>query len=413
MKGSKVKIAHWLMIGFLLALGIIAGIDFTSKFLPDSRFGCDLRLRRNEILCAHQGIDSFRIWNRDVTLTGFTPIWRPDRPKLEKKDGDRPVHAYPAWHTFFFYFYGWLPELMCIALMSLCYGVCVKFIVDEILTASKEITPFGGIAAGYVLALIAFPSTQCFFVLNYGIFLTAVFLLLRKFSNSGHQIWAGLCWALMMIKPQVGLLFFWPLLWHKKYKTIVTAIIVCVFASCATAFLVNENPINMILQIPEIGKPYGLYFIGEKVLKPILGDSASMIWMSFFFCLSALLSYGTRGIRDLLVSSSPIVAFIPIWTYSQPHDHVILIGWYLATVVCALEMKWWKRYWQVLIFVTIFTRSWVLACFFGVFDPAGKGWMYYLMSVGFDMLTVYATAVFSWQAFKHKLPKELSGECCA
>ena len=96
-------------IALFAVFQIAGGLIASSGFFADGRFGCDLRLRRNEIRCAHQGVNSFRIWTRETTLSGFTPITRPDMENLPRAPGDAVVHAYPPWHTAMFYFYGWLP----------------------------------------------------------------------------------------------------------------------------------------------------------------------------------------------------------------------------------------------------------------------------------------------------------------
>lgn len=394
-----------MLIAVLSVAGIASGVISVTGCFSNDVFGFDLRMRRNEILCAHQGVNSFRIWNRELVLPGFVPLTRPDRADVERKDGDKVVHAYPAWHTLFFYFYGWLPELMCVAMMTLAYVACTWLVVGETLKEARVLCC--SVAAGFALSMISFSTIVCFALLNYGMFLTAVFLLLRKFDNAERPVLAGLCWAVMMIKPQVGLLLFWPLLWRGKYKTIVVAFVACTLASCVTAFLVKENPIDLILQIPEIGRPYGGYTFVDKVLKPIFGDSVGMIWMGCFFCLSGLIAYGTRGVRDFLVASAPIVAFIPMWTYSGGYDHVILFGWYLVTVVCALKSKPWRCYWCALILVTVFKCAWSSARECGLFNPAGKGWIYHMVAFGLDMLTVGASVAFSWLAYNRKLPKEL------
>lgn len=116
------------------------GAELCSAFyLLDERYPIDLRFRRDEIRCAHQGVNSFRIWNREISLKGFTPLDRPDMPNVERGKDDRYVHAYPAWHTCFFYFYGWMPEHICIVLMAVIFGFCVKYICDEMFRLEKSI----------------------------------------------------------------------------------------------------------------------------------------------------------------------------------------------------------------------------------------------------------------------------------
>ena len=57
--------------------------------------------------------------------------------------------------------------------------------------------------------------------------MAAMLLLMVTALQHGYDTIAGICWALIMTKPQMGLLFSIPLLWYKKYKTVFVAIFVC------------------------------------------------------------------------------------------------------------------------------------------------------------------------------------------
>ena len=100
-KASKTKCL------LIAGIALFALFQAASGFLSDSRFGYDLSLRHNEVCCAHQGVNSFRIWNHEATLPGFYP-YPSDKPTLPHAETDVPVHAYPPWHTAMFYFYGWM-----------------------------------------------------------------------------------------------------------------------------------------------------------------------------------------------------------------------------------------------------------------------------------------------------------------
>jgi hypothetical protein len=272
---------------FQIAGGLIA----SSGFFADGRFGCDLQLRRNEICCAHQGVNSFRIWTRETTLPGFTPITRPDMENLPRAPGDAVVHAYPPWHTAMFYFYGWLPEQMCLSLMSVVFGLCLFFIVSECVRISKAHFEHYGLAVGLSLSIISYFVAQCFVFLNYGVLVLAAFFLMNRALEKGHDVAAGLCWSVMMVKPQVGLLFVWPLFWHRHYRTIVTATVVCLVATFLTSMQVHESMIDLILQIPQIGKPYGAGGLVDRVLGLAIGKSYPFVGMLFFFMLTGLATW--------------------------------------------------------------------------------------------------------------------------
>ena len=126
MKGSKLT---WAVIVVGIALfglsQIVSGVLLLPWCVEAVNFPHDLQLRRNEIRCAHQGVNSFRVWTREVVVPGFTPYGRPDMEKVERaNESDATVHAYPPWHTAFFWFYGWLPWVLCVSLMSVAFGIC-------------------------------------------------------------------------------------------------------------------------------------------------------------------------------------------------------------------------------------------------------------------------------------------------
>ncbi len=223
---SKWRKRRFLIVAAIAAFGlwqVLTGVVSSLEFFPDHSFACDLRFRRNEVRCAHQGVNSFHIWNREISLSGFVPLKRPDKENVEKaSEKDSRVHAYPPWHTAFFWFYGWLPELLCVSLMSVVFGVCLAFIVSEGFRLSKARFGHPGLVLYFSLAFISLHVFQCFIFLNYGVLILAAFLLMNRALEKNHTILAGLAWAVMMIKPQTGLLFAWPLFWHRRYLTIAT-----------------------------------------------------------------------------------------------------------------------------------------------------------------------------------------------
>ena len=317
-----------LVVGVALfaLLQIAGGFCANPRYLfNDDSFGHDLRLRRNEIRCAHQGVNSFRIWNRETALPGFVPLKRPDKADVPRGPGDAVVHAYPPWHTTMFWFYGWLPETFCVSLMSVLFGLCLWFVAGECLRLSKaRFGDAGGLVAAVALTMALSFACRCYLLMNYGVLILAAFLLMNKALEKGHDVAAGLCWAVMMVKPQVGVLFFWPLFWHRRYWTIVTATAVCLGATFATSLVLHESVVDLLLQVPLIGKPYE-GFSAARFLRPVLGEGAMLFVMPVFFALTGWLTGLVRKRRDFVFSCVPVVALVPVWTYCLPYDYVILL----------------------------------------------------------------------------------------
>ena len=118
----------------------------------------------------------------------------------------------------------------------------------------------------------------------------------------------------------------------------------------------------------------------NKIIAPILGDWAAFLVPAFFFVLVGFLTGALRKNPDFLVSCVPVILVIPLWTYSQEHDHVILLPAFILLIARILA----TRRWNVLsvlcgLYVVLLTlcHAWsLLAVGLNVFDPSGLGWIY-------------------------------------
>jgi len=388
--GRKVKVVIPIII--LATLHALCGVLTEGRFYPDEWFGTDVRLRRNEVCCAHKGVNSFRIWNRDCELEGFRPMFRPDKESGHGRPGDAVVHAYPPWHTSLLYFYGCMPNLMCMCFMSVVFGLCIYFIVSECRRICKTRIADYVIPFVFCITMIVANAVQCFFLLNYGVLILAAMLAMNKAIECKHDVCAGLLWAVAMIKPQVGLLFFWPLFWKKQHKAIIVATTTCIILTVITSFLVNESVTDLILQVPEIGKPYGTSVITERFLKPLFGSSVSTVVMILFFICAGVMTFIMKDKMDLLLLCGSVSVLIPVWTYSQGHDHVILMFWYLLLTLLINGNTKCKN--TLLICLIgycvgdVFTSSWSIAVGLDFFDPSGKGWIYRIVSFLMGMFNI-------------------------
>lgn len=396
MKASKTIIGCCLC-GLLILLGVIDGFRYMERFLQDKNFACDLKLRRNEVCCAHLGVNSFHLFEREQSIEGFCSIERPDKPNENCPDNSRRVHAYPPWHVAFFWFYGWMPELLCIALMSGVFCIAVYFIAAEtyrlmLLKLQVPIIPTLG-----VIALITSYIAQCFTVLNYGVLLLALILLHIRFVSRGRWFCAGICWAIVMVKPQIGTLFFLPLLFMRRYKVLLTGILLCVGATCVMSLVYNESPVELVLQIPRIGSCYdGVAF--ARYLTPILGGNAMYVWMSVMFVLCACMCFLCSKSRDYLICCVPVALTVPLWTYSQQHDHVVLWIWYYVAMIKACsefgKSNIWSWYMVSTIIVLVFCYVWTFLQTYGYFSFSGWGWVYRIIEYEGYIFTCFAFIIF-------------------
>ena len=164
--------------------------------------------------------------------------------------------------------------------------------------------------------------------MNYGLVILGWTLLLYFALDSNHNILAGVIYSFIMIKPQIGILLFFPLLFNRKYKTIAFAVAICLIETCFTSCMLHKSPVELILQIPKIGAPFDKGFLAETTMK-IVGPIGQYLVMGVFICLAAGGSYLVRNAKEAWVRFLPALASIPFWTYSQSHDWLVTLPCYV------------------------------------------------------------------------------------
>lgn len=386
MRGGEVCCFATFALGLALyAAGLVV---LPSYFSSDRTFGFDLRWRRNETVCAHQGVNSFHVWNRDVTAAGFRPAMRPDMPDVPEDGSKKTVHAYPAWHTAIFWWYGWFPETVCLGMMACLFGLCLSLVFRESLGVVQVEGLMKGLTLAFLAVAVCGQALRCFFVLNYGMMIVAGSVLLFRLLKRDRQVVAGLVWAVMMVKPQTSMLFFWPILFMRKYRTIATAVMTCLALTAVMGAHYGESPVDLILQIPRIGAPYGDCVPMNKFLEPLFGPLARHVWMALCFLVCGGLCFGLRTSDKWYVRCAPVALLTPLWTYSNSGDGVILLIWYLVVAERAFaaedgkERSLWLAYALMLVVTQLFCYFWDSARDAKLFNAAGKGWIYHMVAYG-------------------------------
>ena len=167
----------------------------------------------------------------------------------------------------------------------------------------------------------------------------------------------------------MGALFFIPLLFSKKWKTIAVATICCLCASVFPAWLIDKSPVEMILNVRHIGTGYVSYVTGGLFAVLSGKMSVSVILTGDFLggligCTAASWWICKRT-SDWFLRFMPTIITIPVWTYSQPYDRVIfflLLGWLMGQALATTKLR------QRLVFL----------CAYGIF--AGSGLVSWIMT---------------------------------
>lgn len=321
MKRNKILRVQIVLMAIFYVQLLIYGIQLVAR---SPSFSSDLNMRRNEIICAHEGIDSFDIFERKISSDRFFGHPRPDKPD-EEKGNRKDVHAYPAWHTAVFWWYGFVSEKICTAIMLgvyLCSCVWIGIWTVKRIQFFDMEHYIAGIL--FLLVMTEYSIVYVFHSMNYGLFLLGCSCLLYTALEKKNEILAGVALSLLMIKPQIGTLFIIPLIFNRNYKTVVIAGLLCIVETLYTAWKLDKSPVELILQIPKIGAPYDKGYIGQVFIY-LFGPFGQYIPMAAFASLATAGCFLLRNAKDVWVRFLPVVAFIPFWTYSQNHDWVIVL----------------------------------------------------------------------------------------
>lgn len=400
MRASKLCLANCGYALLLILMVALGGVLFHSH-----RY-CDLRYRQNEISCSHTGTNPFLVWNREISSERYKGIARSDFP-FDPDPNKLGVHAYPPWHTTFFWFYGWCSRgfllwFMTFVFLACCGGFALSLVRWQPERSAERLFYFLFIFAGIGRAI-----GGCFSCGNYGCILLACSVLFHRALLRNETILSAIAWALMMIKPQVGVLFFWPLFWARRYRTIALSIAICLLATLWPAYVYHTSPLELILQVPLIGKPY----TGDNVATLIgmvcrlFGQTVGVpLWMGGCFLACGTLSFLLRKSPSWLIRLLPPLLTFPIWTYAQGHDLTIQWAFYFLIFAVAFDRgpyMWTPNerrvfLWCIPYLGLIFfgTSVWSIATQLKWFSPTGIGWIFRLVTYSHLLLFITITLFF-------------------
>lgn len=398
---------HWFItLGCLIVfvVALIVGIINVNQMNY-----CDLRFRHNEICCSHERVNPFDVWARRIESNRFVGLNRPDFPK--ESSTKLIVHAYPPWHTTFAWFYKWIPQEALAALVTILSTLALALFCWTLHRWAPQ-EPKGDRQIFFLISFagIAIPIAGLIGTANYGGILLALIIGMMRAFEKRQDTQLGFLWAPVMIKPQVGLLLFWPLFFAKRYKAIAVAIGICSLATLWPAYVYRVSPIELILQVPQIGAPY---VMGERssvlglVLRPF-GPMGMSIWMGICFLVCAGLSFLSRHADSVLLRFAPALSIFPFWTYSQSHDRVLLGLLYaliLSEIFDTNSALFGPRARSLftgvtvgLLFAVLFTGIWIIAQALELFNPSGLGWIYRIIDL---MQTCLPSALAIWLILKN------------
>ena len=326
MKIRKHLVVAWFFIGFAIA---IMGLPLSLyKGMSD-----DFLVYISELHCVVRGIDPYDVWTGTVKSDTFYPY---ERAELKTETRRMPIHGHTPWfYTYFLPFSGdgslyarWIVWELCqIPFFLIIVGVAYSLGKRFVGSSDADAKPRALFVAAAALSVgFAFPLR---FIGNNLLMAAAALALMVYCLVVGRGIAAGICWAIVVTKPQDGFLLVIPLLFARQWKTILTAGLVCLSASALSSYLIGKPIVDLILEVPKLKTVHESAALIPNVLADGLiqaGVGESLIQsssMAIGVALCVALSWLVRKSEDWLVRVLPAIMCASIWTYMDSCDRCI------------------------------------------------------------------------------------------
>lgn len=317
MMPSPKKLRFAAMAAILLA--------FCSFLLPSTWTpGSDFTWRYNEVQCLRSGLDPYAVCFENVPSPEFRSIFK-------HEPGKRPVNSYSPWQYTWFLPLSFLPlqsahslfmllNLGALALLAaLSYKRALRIgLAPEKALATAAATCFLGLALVRVLQ-----------VSNYGLLMAAALMLLSECPASRPY---ALC--ILMIKPQIGILFTIPLLLSRQWRAVLIAALITSLSVLPAAALCHTNPLRMVLHVLFSGSQsiraseIGTGLIPPPLLQQFLPIAPASVWLAasallgLYLCIVA--SKRLRHHPDPAVQLLPATVLSLLWMPGHFHDRLLL-----------------------------------------------------------------------------------------
>ena len=323
----KRKLAFLFLAAFVLCTALMVAVCVRS---PNG--WCDFNLRMNELACLRQGVDPYSVWHEDVVL----PPYCSNLPKRPVPAGcTEQVNAYVPWAYALMLPFSYPPRHVSWFFYCLLMGAAL------LLTARLGAT-FAGEETGREDRLLAstVPLVMVSYLLwsnaavgNFALFILAASVLMAWCLSRGHDVMAGFCWAITMIKPQSALLFAVPLLMRRKWTTCIVAAASCLVLSLVPMFFCGTSLLALLREGPaanaELFLGCGTY---PRFLLGMFGNDVEIgIGLAVGALLCVVMTSCIRRERDCLTLMMPAAICGASWTYTQAYSHAM--GWFVALVL--------------------------------------------------------------------------------
>ena len=308
--------------------------------------GCDYMMRMTEIDCLLRGANPYDVWHGNIVLKPYVPNYGEARAAVEGKEGyTEEINAYAPWEYIMMMPFALMPRtfswILYFALMLA--SLSVLFRIGRSFTArfAGVVRDNGAVVGTAAILLAGLPIYQNFQSGNLAVPVLVAAALMAYCLNHGQDELAGVCWAFVMLKPNLGLAFAIPLLMRRKFLTCVVAASLCAILTLAASLVCGSSPFDMVLQTPAANTfafmgcgtfPYFLcqYLPGDYDIIAGLAVGAVLCFFMTFVLVRA-------GYRDWIVLSMPAAVVGAAWSYSQ--CYCFAMNWFFFVVLAASLMK--------------------------------------------------------------------------
>ena len=325
----------------------------TAEILP---VPCDFTFRMNEIECLRKGVNPFDVWHADIEMDPYYPNNRPD---LRREGFTEPINAYAPWEYTLMMPLSFLPRkvawIVYLAFMFGCLGVVAAAGYEMGKKLHGDVWD-GILAATCPIVLAYYPIWSNFCIGNLVVPVLAALVGLAWCLNRGHDIVAGVCWTIAMVKPQTAIIFVVPLLWRRKLLTCAVAAGLCLLLSVPPAIMCKTSVVKLILQTPAAN---AFLFVGCGTYPSCFCNGAGgtvdiMMGLSLGLVCCLLMTWTIRHVVDWLLFVMPAAVVSMCWTYVQTYAHSFGFFLFLFLMVSILLDPSSRMLWGIGVLAVLF-----------------------------------------------------------
>jgi len=230
--------------------------------------------------------------------------------------------------------------------------------------------------------------------------------------NANRNVAAGFCWMLVMVKPQIGLIFAVPLLMRMQVVAGIVAVCSCLLLSVYPVVRCHASLVDLLLE-PSAASAFAFEGCGTwpKFLCGTFagnGDIVAGTLVGVVVCTA--MTWFVRKEKDWFVFLMPAAITSCCWTYTQAYSHAM--GWFVAFVLVRelLRNPQSKFLWALAALAAFSLTRWFLAWhgLFGFF-----GWRFPMSEYAFrcvdslnstlSLAIAFALCVWIWRKDKDPL----------